>query len=113
MDDWCLTPGAVAATPLEPVKPPLRWFFVRVRSCETQHELEAARLALRRAGRVYTADRGTEEDPAAGWFVVRSRAEDGLELRNWLENFGERVDRVQELEAPAEGRTLARQRALF
>lgn len=89
------------------------WFFVRARGCVDKAGVDQVREDLKSVGRVYVSMLGTETDPEAGWFVVRSEAGTVMGLRNRLGKLNDRVDLVETMDRKEQGYALARQRSLF
>jgi len=66
------------------------------------------------AGPVHECEYGTEVDPDSGWFVVNTSM-DVSEIRKNFDKteIGSRVERIERIKRPADGRVLARQLSLF
>ena len=93
----------------------MAWYFLRVSGCETATELKAFKRELVAVGRVRECGLGTEIDTTAGWFVVAAPLPTVKAVRDGLMAHGlsERVDLIEPLLKPADGRYIAKQLALF
>jgi len=93
----------------------MAWYFLRVPGCRAFNAVKKFKRQVAQLGRVYECDHGTEIDPTAGWYTVNIGEKEVPGVRERLKALGisERVDHIEPLSRPIDGRSISKQLALF
>jgi len=93
----------------------MAWFFLRVPDCRTYEGVKSFSSEIKKLGRIYEYDLGTETKRDAGWYTVFVAVQDVPAVRERLRDLdiSGYVDQVEPLRRAIDGRAVSRQLGLF